>query len=163
MEKYQFIESVIRREISMICKDYSEVNKKFLKSYDPSKPAAYIVCLDANKLHGHYMIQLLLIEILDQVNPEKNKLDNYRDDASFLEVDLDYPDKLHDLQNDCPLAHEKIKDTIEMFSEYQLQIIEKNEFSFDKNAKLIPNLGNKKKCKLRYRNGKLYLELRLKF
>ena len=31
-----------------------------------------------------------------------------------------------------------------MFSEYQLQIIEKNEFSFDKNAKLIPNLGNKK-------------------
>ena len=80
-----------------------------------------------------------------------------------MEVDLDYPDKLHDLQNDCPLAHEKIKDTIEMFSEYQLQIIEKNEFSFDKNAKLIPNLGNKKKCKLRYRNGKLYLELRLKF
>ena len=50
-----------------------------------------------------------------------------------------------------------------MFSEYQLQIIEDNNFSFGKNKKLIPNLGNKRKCKLHYQNLKLYLNLGLQF
>ena len=43
-----------------------------------------------------------------------------------------------------------------MLSEYQLQIIEDNNFSIGKNKKLIPN---KRKYKLRYQNLKLYLNL----
>ena len=34
-----------------------------------------------------------------------------------------------------------------MLSKYQLQILEDNNFSFSKNKKLIPNLGNKGKYK----------------
>ena len=39
-----------------------------------------------------------------------------------------------------------------MLSEYQLQIIESNNFSLGKNKKLIPNLSNKRKYKLNYQN-----------
>lgn len=70
------------------------------------------MCLDANKLHGHSMMHFFPIEILHQFNPEKSKLDNYCNDdpiGSFLEIDLDYPDKLHGLKNDYPLSHEENK------------------------------------------------------
>ena len=78
-----------------------------------------------------------------------------------LEVDLDYPDELHDLHNDYPLAGEKIKVTEEMMSQYQLQIIKYNS-SLRRNKKLFPNLGNKTKYKLQYKNLKLCLNLGLK-
>ena len=56
IEKYQFIESTIRGGISMICKSYTEVNNKFLKSCDAYKLISYIIYLDANNLYGHSMI-----------------------------------------------------------------------------------------------------------
>lgn len=92
------------------------------------------------------MIQLLSTEVLDCVNLKSFHLDNYTDDGSigcFLEIRLDYPNELHDLHNDYPLVAEKIKDTKEMLSEYQLQIIGYT-FSLGKNKKLVPNLGNYK-------------------
>lgn len=108
------------------------------------------------------MIQLLSTEVLDYVNLKSFHLDNYTDDGSigcFLEIRLDYPNELHDLHNDYPLVAEKIKDTKEMLSEYQLQIIGYT-FSLGKNKKLVPNLGNYK-SKLLYWNLEPYLELRL--
>ena len=48
-----------------------------------------------------------------------------------------------------------------MLSNYQLQIIEDNNFFLGKNKKLLPNLGNKGKYKLHYRNLKLYSSLAL--
>ena len=56
------------------------------------------------------MIQLLTNEILDLVNQEKLNLDHYYDNNQigyFPEVDIDYPDELHDFHNDYPLAAEK--------------------------------------------------------
>ena len=70
----------------------------------------------------------------------------------MLEVDLDYPNEMHDLHNDYLLASEKIKVTEEMLSKYQLQIMKDNNFSLGKSKKLIPNLGNKIKYKLHYQN-----------
>ena len=76
-----------------------------------------------------------------------NKLINsYSDNGPkecSLEVDLDNPDELYDLNNDYLLSPEKIC-VKKILSEYQLQIIEKEEFSLGKNEKLIPNLGDKK-------------------
>ena len=50
-----------------------------------------------------------------------------------------------------------------MLSKYQLQIIKDNDFSLGKKKKLIPNLGDKKKkkkkYKLHYQKLKLYLNL----
>ena len=41
---------------------------------------------------------------------EKNKI------GYFLEVDLEYPDELHELDNDYPLAPEKLAVTNDMLS-----------------------------------------------
>ena len=60
--------------------------------------------------------------------------------GSFLEVYLDYPDDLH---KDYPLAGANIKVTAEMLSNYQLQIIEDNDFCTGRGKKTIPNLGKK--------------------
>ena len=60
------------------------------------------------------MMQRLPNEILDWVNPEKFILENYSDNVSigcFLEVDIDYPDELHNFYNDYPLVAKKIKVT----------------------------------------------------
>ena len=164
IEKYQFIERTIIGNISMICKGYSEANNKFLKSYNAKKPTSYIKYLDANELYEHSMKQLLPTEIFNWVNPKDFNLDTYSNDNQigyFLEVNLDYYEELHDLHNDYPLAGEKVKVAEEILSDYQLKIIEDNNLSFGKNKKLIPNLDNKRKCKLRYQNLKLYLNLKL--
>ena len=75
----------------------------------------------------------------------------------FLEVDLAYPDEVA-----CyPLAKEKIEVRKEMLSDYQLQFIEENNFSYDKNKKPISNLGDQIKYKLHYQNLRVYLSLGL--
>ena len=110
IEKYQFIESAITGGISMVCKGYAEVNNEFLKSYNANKPTSYIIYLDASNLYGHSLMQLFPTEILDWVNPKDFNVDNYSNDSPvgyFLEVDLDYPDELHDLRNDYSLAGKK--------------------------------------------------------
>ena len=45
IEKYQFIETVIIGDISMICRVTVEANNKFLKSYHANKPALYTIYL----------------------------------------------------------------------------------------------------------------------
>ena len=62
--------------------------------------------------------------------------------SCILEVDLEYPKSLHDLQNDYPLAPEHIR--------------------INKIDKLIPNLRDKEKYILHYENRKQYLSLGLK-
>ena len=72
--------------------------------------------------------------------------DNERDDwkhlSCFLEVDLEYPEDLHNLHNDYPLAPERVK----------IRNVEK----------LIPNLNNKTNYVVHYENLKLFESLHLK-
>ena len=105
-------------------------------------------------------MQLLPTEILDWVNPKDFNADTFINDipvGCFLEVDVGYPDELHDLHNDYPLVGKKAKVKEEMLSEYQLQIIENNRFSLGKSKKITP----KTKYKLHYQNLKLYSNLGL--
>ena len=43
----------------------------------------------------------------------------------FLEVDLEYPDELHELQNDYPLAPEKLAVSSDMVSKFCKEIVNK--------------------------------------
>ena len=45
----------------------------------------------------------------------------------ILEVDLEYPDELHELHNDYPLAPEKLAVSSDMLSKYCKKIADKNE------------------------------------
>ena len=58
----------------------------------------------------------------------------------FLEVDLEYSDKLHELHNVYPLASEKLAVSSDMLSK---KIADKYEIKVGDVIKLIPNLGNK--------------------
>ena len=80
----------------------------------------------------------------------------------FLEVDLKYPDELHELQNDYPLAPEKLAVSAGILSNYCKEIADKYEIKVGDVKKLIPNLGNKTNYVVHYRNLQLYLSLGMK-
>ena len=80
----------------------------------------------------------------------------------FLEVDLEYPEELHELHNDFPLAPEKLAVSSDMLSKYCKKIADKYEIKVGNVKKLIPNLGNKTNYVLHYRNPQLYLSLGMK-
>ena len=82
--------------------------------------------------------------------------------GSFLEVDLKYPDELHELHNDYPLAPEKLAVSSDMLSKYCKKIADKYEIKVGDVKKLIPNLGNKTNYVVHYRNLQLYLSLGMK-
>ena len=80
----------------------------------------------------------------------------------FLEVNLEYPDELHELHNDYPLAPEKLAVSSDMLSNYCKKIADKYEIKVGDIKKIIPNLGNRTKYVLHYRNFQLYLSLGMK-
>ena len=80
----------------------------------------------------------------------------------FLEFDLEYPDKLHELHNDYPLAPERLAITNDMLSKYCKKIADKYDIKVVDVKKLIRNLRKKTKYMLHYRNLQLYLSLEVK-
>ena len=77
----------------------------------------------------------------------------------FLEVDLEYSDRLHKLHNDYPLGPEKLAVSSDMLSKHGKKIADKYEIRVADVKKLTPNLGNKSNYVVHYRNFQLYLSL----
>ena len=70
----------------------------------------------------------------------------------ILEVDLEYPDELHELYNDYPLAPEKFQISHDMLSKYCSNIANNYDIKIGGVNKLVQNLGNKSKYVLHYKN-----------
>ena len=68
------------------------------------------------------------------------------------EVDLEYPDELHELHNVYPLAPEKFKINHNMLPNYWSNIANKYERKISNVNKLVPNLGKKSRYALYYKN-----------
>ena len=77
----------------------------------------------------------------------------------LLEVDLKYPDELHELPNNYPLAPEKLTVSGDMLSKYCTKIADKFQIKVGDVKKLIPNLGHKTNYVVHYRNLQWYLSL----
>ena len=91
-----------------------------------------------------------------------NSIDENRFYGYILEVDLEYPDELYELHNDYSLDPEKLEISNDMLSKYCRDIAKKYGVKVDGVNKLVPNLGNKSKYLVYYRNLQLYLSLGMK-
>ena len=168
IDMFQFIEKGLRGGISYIANRYSKANNKYMKEYYKNKPSKYIMYLDANNLYGWAMSQYLPtggFKWMTQKQIDNIDLAKYKEDSKnglILEVDLKYPQDLHNFHNDYPLAPEKVKVTDSMLSNYSKRIADKYNISTGLVYKLIPTLSNKEKYVLHYRNLQLYIDLGLK-
>ena len=165
VDMFQFIEKGMRGGISYIANRYGKANNKYMENYNPKDATKYIVYLDANNLYGWAMIQYLPTGGFEWLTEKEVDLSKYNDESEkglILEVDLEYPEELHDLHNDYPLAAEKIKVTEDMLSPYCREIAEKFKVKVGLVKKLVPTLSNKERYVLHYRNLQLYMSLGLK-
>ena len=168
IDMFQCIEKGMRGGTSYIANRHGEANNKYMKTYDEKAPSKYIMYLDANNLYGWAMSQYLPtgnFKWLSQKQIEKTNLDKYTENSKkglILEVDLEYPQELHDLHNDYPLGPEKVKVAKDMLSDYCKKIADKFNISSGLVHKLIPTLNDKEKYILHYRNLQSYLSLGLK-
>ena len=127
------IEEGIRGGICHAVHRYAKANNEYMKDYDESKETSYIQYLDANNLYGAAMSEKLPMNGFKWVNYisriDKKFVKSYdkknSDKSYILEVDNDYPSKLHKLRCDIPFLPERMK--------------------IDKTQKLVCNLHDKKK------------------
>ena len=145
---------------------YAVANNKYMKNYNPEEESSYIPYLDANNLYGWAMSQKLPTGDFRWVKyPWLINLDSYDENSAkglVLEVDLEYPKELHDLHNDYPLAPEKITVREEMLSDYCQKIQAREGIKVGQVEKLTPNLKDKEKYIVHYRNLQFYLSKGLK-
>ena len=133
------IEEGIRDEICHAVHRYANANNRYMKDYDESKESLYIQYLDANNLYSAAISEKLPMNGFKWVNDisgiNKKFVKSYDKTSSkgyILEVDVDYPSKLHKLHSNMPFSPERIK--------------------IDKTQKLVCNLHDKKNtlCILAY-------------
>ena len=133
-------EKGIRGGISIISNRYGEANNKYMKDFNKNKPSKYLMYLDANNLYGCAMSNKLPTHGFKWLTSGemKNLYNNqvvqvWEKNPCILEVDLEYPEKLHDLHNDYPFCPERVECN-------------------NKVEKLIPNLRDKTKYVIHYKN-----------
>ena len=156
-EKYLIIEKALTGGISCISKRHSEANK-YIDNYNPEKESKYIMHLNKNNFYGWGMSGYLpycgfkKFENVD--NSDVNSISEKSPIGYILEVDLEYPDEL---DNDYPLAPEKLAASYDMLSGYCKEISDKYGIKVGAIKKLVPNLGSKTNYILYYRYLQLYL------
>ena len=110
IDKYLFIEKGLRGGISYIAKRYAKANNKYMNDYNPEEPSTFINYLDKNNLCGWTMSEylpygeLMWLENIDEF--DVMSVDEKSDTGYIPEVDLKYPDELHELHNDYLLTPE---------------------------------------------------------
>ena len=170
-DQHLFIEKGMRGGISMVSKRYAKANNHLIEGYNSSKPNTHILYLDANNLYGWAMSQPLPTGDFQWVGDcaltqlAKTITEHPADSRKgfILEVDLEYPGELHAAHNAYPLAPERMVVKKEWMSEYQhglLGAVKKK--LLPKVEKLVPNLYNKNRYVLHYRNLQLYTSLGMK-
>ena len=168
IDMFQFIEKGMHGGVSYIANQYGNANNKYMKEYNEKAPSKYIMYLDANNLYGWAMSQYLPTGNFKwMTDKEISKIDlgKYKADGKkglILDIDLEYPQELHDIHNDYPVAPENVKVSNNMLSAYCKKIAKKYNISIGLVSKLVPTLRDKKEYVLHYRNFQLYLDLSLK-
>ena len=112
---------------------YAKARNKYMKDYDKNKESSYLQYWDVNNLYGWAMSQKFpqnnFERIKDNSQFNKDYIKNYNeesDEGFFLEVDVQYPEKLHDLHNDLPFLPEIMK--IEKVEKLEANLYDEREY-----------------------------------
>ena len=154
-----FTEKGMRGGISYIAKVHSKANNKYMKRYDSSEESKFIMYLDANNLYA-WPEKFRWLNKKEISNFCLNSISENSSVGYILEVE--YPSELHELHNDYPLVPEKLEISQNMLSKYCSDIADKCGIKIGGGNKLVPNLGNKSKYVVHYRNLQLHLSLGIK-
>ena len=163
-DQHLFIEKGMRGGISMVSKRHAQANNPLVEGYDPEKPSSHILYLDANNLYGWGMSQYLPTGGFRWVDDSQLLAKTIAEQPAdspegyILEVDLEYPEDLHDAHNAHPLAPERMTVQKKWMSDYQHDLLGVGAAPTDV-EKLVQNLRNKDRYVLQYRNLQLYMSL----
>ncbi|XP_054277901.1 uncharacterized protein LOC128996535 [Macrosteles quadrilineatus] len=147
---YLFFENGIRGGISQCMKRRSVANNRYCAGYDPSKRSKYLTYVDANNLYGWAQSQYLPtggFRWLDRDEIDCLNIETVSDESDVgyvLEVDMEYPQSLHDQHRDLPF------------------LCERKPTPGSKHPKLLTTLENKKNYIAHYRILKQALKHGLK-
>ncbi|CAH0551589.1 unnamed protein product [Brassicogethes aeneus] len=143
-----FIERGIRGGVSQCCNRYAEANNKYMgDTYDPSKLSKYLMYFDVNNLYGWAMCQYLPHDGFQWLE----NLDNFdvfgvSDESPvgyILEVDLEYPQNLHDLHKDLPFCPDHVKPPNSKLSKLMTTLTNKsNEIRLEISGKTVDRVRN---------------------
>ena len=163
----EMAENLIRRFVSSVFpKRLATTNKKYLEGFDETKARTYAFLVDATNLNGGIMQQIPLplseFEIVDVELSTNLKTPNDSGIGFVLEVNLDYPDALHNMHKDFPMAPTKKKTDRNILSEYQMGLLNQAGKRPVTTPKLVQTLLAKKKYTRHYITLKLHVDLALK-
>ena len=168
-EMYEMIEHGLRGGMCQVSTKEAKANNKYMEEdYDETLPSKYINYLDANNLYGLAMSKKLPIGTLKWAKKVPKVMDWKPDDdyAYILEVDLEYPQDLHQKHSDYPLAPENMCITKDKLSEHQKELYkhcyEGKEAKDEKTKKLILSLEEKEKYVIHISTLQYYLSQGLK-
>ena len=161
-------ERMIRGGIASVYSSRLETaNSPLLPNFDASKEMASIVYIDTNNLYGGIMLKhplpLRAFELITGITLEDIiNADDEGDIVCVYEVDLEYPDELHEKHLDFPLISDKQPiDPLEL-SEYQTEMINVLKITTAKTEKLRQTFRPKKHYVVHYRNLKFFAEQGMK-
>ncbi|XP_025829967.1 uncharacterized protein LOC112904359, partial [Agrilus planipennis] len=141
IDMLKFFQKGVRGGISQCVQRMHFANNPHIPDYNASAPTSYIMYLDATNLYGHSMSQALPISHfrwLTQAEIDELNVLSLHASSEYgyvLEVDVEYPQHLHDLHADLPFLVENIISPANVNGKVK---------------KLIPNLMNKTKYVLHY-------------
>jgi len=162
LDMHLFIERGMRGGISMASKRHARANTPLVEGYNQAEPTNYITSLDANNLYGWAMSRPLPKSGFHwkRAMPTEEQIMKIGLNAKkgwILEVDLEYPEELHEAHNDYPLAPEKRAMDLRKMSEYQPSLMKDLGLEARCTEKLVLTLEDKEKYVTHHKNLQFYL------